>query len=585
MGKLPYKNISEPKKLTSYWLSEWPLCLAIAFTGLLYNAGMLVSPYFEGRLVDAIEGGSSYSDVVILLGIFILSMALVLTARALKRYTVRRFANNTSTSMRRILENNLLRRPLGDHDVGTALSKLIGDVDLVVEGMRKLTTELFDTVLMFVFYIAYLLLFDWAMTLYALIPVFLAVLLSFLMRHAIYKANAEARKCAGKLSQFTYDAFDNAMTYRLYGRDEDHEKEYDALLKEYEKKNVRAAILTDTMVPLANLVALLGLIPIFLIAPSKIVLSSPLSASIPNVLLPNWTLGALTSYLTTFVLMASKASKTAKLFGSIEKGLASWKRIKPLIQPYEPYPEAVVVAQDSELILKDFSLSLDGKKLIGPLNLRAKKGEIIGLTGQVASGKSAFLKALMGVLPYEGSAILFGKELRDYTPEERAGTILLMPHQNELFTSTIEENIAYEGKESVLPYLEDVSFTEDLKAMPLLEKTMVGNEGLKLSGGQQERLALARSLYHAKSLLLLDDPFASVDPKTEGAILSSLRERTKDSLVILVSHRLGAFKDLDQVVVFRPEKSPEVGSEKELLKSSVTYQSLYALQKKGGEGA
>jgi len=585
MGKLPYKNISEPKKLTSYWLSEWPLCLAIAFTGLLYNAGMLVSPYFEGRLVDAIEGGSSYSDVVILLGIFILSMALVLTARALKRYTVRRFANNTSTSMRRILENNLLRRPLGDHDVGTALSKLIGDVDLVVEGMRKLTTELFDTVLMFVFYIAYLLLFDWAMTLYALIPVFLAVLLSFLMRHAIYKANAEARKCAGKLSQFTYDAFDNAMTYRLYGRDEDHEKEYDALLKEYEKKNVRAAILTDTMVPLANLVALLGLIPIFLIAPSKIVLSSPLSASIPNVLLPNWTLGALTSYLTTFVLMASKASKTAKLFGSIEKGLASWKRIKPLIQPYEPYPEAVVVAQDSELILKDFSLSLDGKTLIGPLNLRAKKGEIIGLTGQVASGKSAFLKALMGVLPYEGSAILFGKELRDYTPEERAGTILLMPHQNELFTSTIEENIAYEGKESVLPYLEDVSFTEDLKAMPLLEKTMVGNEGLKLSGGQQERLALARSLYHAKSLLLLDDPFASVDPKTEGAILSSLRERTKDSLVILVSHRLGAFKDLDQVVVFRPEKSPEVGSEKELLKSSVTYQSLYALQKKGGEGA
>jgi ABC-type multidrug transport system fused ATPase/permease subunit len=585
MGKLPYKNISEPKKLTSYWLSEWPLCLAIAFTGLLYNAGMLVSPYFEGRLVDAIEGGSSYSDVVILLGIFILSMALVLTARALKRYTVRRFANNTSTSMRRILENNLLRRPLGDHDVGTALSKLIGDVDLVVEGMRKLTTELFDTVLMFVFYIAYLLLFDWAMTLYALIPVFLAVLLSFLMRHAIYKANAEARKCAGKLSQFTYDAFDNAMTYRLYGRDEDHEKEYDALLKEYEKKNVRAAILTDTMVPLANLVALLGLIPIFLIAPSKIVLSSPLSASIPNVLLPNWTLGALTSYLTTFVLMASKASKTAKLFGSIEKGLASWKRIKPLIQPYEPYPEAVVVAQDSELILKDFSLSLDGKKLIGPLNLRAKKGEIIGLTGQVASGKSAFLKALMGVLPYEGSAILFGKELRDYTPEERAGTILLMPHQNELFTSTIEENIAYEGKESVLPYLEDVSFTEDLKAMPLLEKTMVGNEGLKLSGGQQERLALARSLYHAKSLLLLDDPFASVDPKTEGAILSSLRERTKDSLVILVSHRLGAFKDLDQVVVFRPEKSPEVGSEKELLKSSVTYQSLYAHQKKGGEGA
>ena len=65
MGKLPYKNISEPKKLTSYWLAEWPLCLAIAFTGLLYNAGMLVSPYFEGRLVDAIEGGGQVGRTIV----------------------------------------------------------------------------------------------------------------------------------------------------------------------------------------------------------------------------------------------------------------------------------------------------------------------------------------------------------------------------------------------------------------------------------------------------------------------------------------------------------------------------------------
>lgn len=582
MGELPAKTIKKPKELFSYWLAEWPLGLAIALTGLLYNGGMLVSPYFEGRLVDAIEGGASYSDVLLLLGIFILSMGIVLTSRALKRYTVRRFANNTSVSMRKILENNLLHGRFGEKDVGTTLSKLIGDVDLVVEGMRKLTTELFDTVLMFVFYIAYLLLYDWELTLYALIPVFLAILLSFLLRHAIYKANSEARKTAGSLSHYTYDSFDNAMTYRLYGRDQAHEREYDALLGEYEKKNVRAQVLTDTMVPLSNLVALLGLIPIFLIVPSKIVLSAPLSFAIPDLMTSYWTLGALTSYLTTFVLMASKASKTAKLFGSIEKGLASWKRIKPLIEPYEPYPESKVLAEDPELVLKDFSLKIDSKTLIGPLNLVAKKGQIIGLTGVVASGKSAFVSALNGKLPYEGSALLFGKELRDYTPEERAGTLLTMPHQNELFTSTIEENIAYGDSKSVQPFLKDVSFSEDMKDMPLQEKTMVGNEGLKLSGGQQERLALARSLYHIKPLLILDDPFASVDPKTEKAILGQLRERSKDSLVLLISHRLSAFKDLDQVVVFLPGESPEVGTEQELLAKSATYRSLHTLQSQGG---
>jgi hypothetical protein len=79
--------------------------------------------------------------------------------------------------------------------------------------------------------------------------------------------------------------------------------------------------------------------------PAKVASGPALSAPIPGIMKRTWTLGAFTSYLTTFVLMASKASKTAKLFGSIEKGLASWKRIKPLIKPYAPYAQPVTVAQ------------------------------------------------------------------------------------------------------------------------------------------------------------------------------------------------------------------------------------------------
>ena len=139
-----------------------------------------------------------------------------------------------------------------------------------------------------------------------------------------------------------------------------------------------------------------------------------------------WTLGAFTSYLTTFVLMASKASKTAKLFGSIEKGLASWKRIKPIIKPYAPYAQPVTVAQNDELVLKDFSLTIEGKTLISHLDLTAKRGQIIGITGPIASGKSAFTKVFSQTLPYEGSVSLFGKELSAYSPAELAGTIVTM---------------------------------------------------------------------------------------------------------------------------------------------------------------
>jgi ABC-type bacteriocin/lantibiotic exporters, contain an N-terminal double-glycine peptidase domain len=137
---------------------------------------------------------------------------------------------------------------------------------------------------MFIFYIAYLFLFDVTMTLYVLIPVFVAVLVAFLMRKAIFSASSQARKANGKMTASTYDLFDNAITYRIYGRDQDHLKDYDGLLADYEKKNVRASALTDMMIPLANIIALIGLVPLFIMGPAKVASGSALSAPIPGIM-------------------------------------------------------------------------------------------------------------------------------------------------------------------------------------------------------------------------------------------------------------------------------------------------------------
>jgi ATP-binding cassette subfamily B multidrug efflux pump len=586
MGKPLYQKIKKPANLLSYWSAQLPLCLAITLTGFLYNFGMLASPYFEGRIVDVIEAKSPLADVLTLIGIFIGVIAFVLLARALKRYTVRRFANNTTLAMRLILENNILHRSLKsgeDSGVGSLLAKVISDVEATVEGMRKLTTEIFDTVVMFFFYIIFLFLYDATMTLYALIPVGVAILVAFLMRKAIFRASSSARKANSNLSNMTYDLFDNAITYRIYGRDEDHAKAYDGVLKDYEKKTVKSLTLTDLMIPLAEVIAMLGLIPVFILGPEKVVAAAPLSAPINGLMNSTWTLGAFTTYLTTFVLMATKASKTAKLFGSIEKGLASWKRIRPLITPYEEYRKPVEVSGSPKLSISHLRLTIEDKTLLSDFSFEAEKGQIIGITGPIASGKSAFAKLFFQILPYEGSLVCFGKEVRDYAPEEIAGSFLYMPHHNELFTDSIKNNIALGEDKDVLPYLADVSFQEDLNTMAEKENTIVGNEGVKLSGGQQERLALARSLYHRKSLLILDDPFASVDPKTEQEILSHLRETCGDSLVLLISHRLTSFKNLDNIVVFHGDGTYEMGKEKDLLSRSDLYRTLYSLQNDQGK--
>jgi len=586
MAKPLYQKIKDPNRLTSYWVAQIPLCIAIGITGFIYNFGMLASPYFEGRIVDSIESKTPLQNVMILTGIFIGTIAVVLIARALKRYTVRRFANNTTVAMRSLLGNALLHRSLAsgeDSSIGSTLSKVISDVEAVVEGMRKLTTEVFDTLVMLLFYIAFLFLYDVEMTLYVLIPVALAILVAFLMRKAIFHTSSDARKANSSMAGMTYDLFDNAMNYRIYGRDQKHLEQYDGLLKDYEKKTVKASALTDIMIPLANVIALLGLIPIFIIAPQRIAANASLSAPIPGLMNAQWSLGAFTTYLTTFILMASKASHTAKLFGSIEKGLASWKRVKPLIASYQGYAPEVEVAETKRMVIRDFSLEIDGKTLLSHFNYEAHQGQIIGITGPIASGKSAFAKTFFQLLPYSGSLSVFGKEVRDYRSEEIAGTFTLMPHHNELFTDTIKNNIALGEEQDVMPYLRDVSFSKDLEMMSEKENTLVGNEGFKLSGGQQERLALARSLYHRKRLLILDDPFASVDPTTEKEILVHLREDCGDSLVLLISHRLTSFKDLDGIIVLHGDGEAEVGKEEELLQKSDLYQTLFALQNTSGK--
>jgi ATP-binding cassette subfamily B multidrug efflux pump len=587
--KTTIKTVRHPEKLWSFFKSQLGTLIIITLSGLLYNFGMLANPIFQGRLIDAVNQDAYQKDpsqILMLLLYYVIAIAAVQTVRAIKRYYVRRFAYVVTASMRRNIYNNLLHetsQELKSQNIGTLISRAVSDTSNAVEGMRKLTTEIFDTVVLFIFYIVYLFLFDATITALSLISVAVAVVLSFVFRRLIFNASVKARKSNSQLSGQTFDLFDHALTYRVYGRDEDNLKTYDKTLGDYEKYNRIATVLTDTMIPAAQTVALLGLIPLIYLGSGYVISQRPLAFAPIGLGETTWTIGIFSTYLSTFVLMAKKASHTAKLFSSIENGLASWKRIQPFMKEYQDYPYGTKEDQEATLSLKDFSVTVDQRTLISSLNLEARQGQIIGITGPIASGKSVLGKALLGLLPYQGSATMFGKEISSYSPADTHSRIGYMPHQASLFTESLADNIALGEDKAVLPYLEKVDFMTDMESMPDKEKTIVGNEGVKLSGGQQERIALARTFYHGKKILILDDPFASVDVLTERKILANLREETKASLVLFVSHRLTAFPDLDQIIVLDGQGGTQVGTHEELLASSPTYQSLWALQVNANE--
>ena len=156
----------------------------------------------------------------------------------------------------------------------------------------------------------------------------------------------------------------------------------------------------------------------------------------------------------------------------------------------------------------------------------------------------------------------------------------------------MEANILMGDSMDPMPYVRAVCLDQDLQDMPLGLQTRIGDGGIRLSGGQQKRVALARTLAHARPILILDDPFSALDRRTEAEIFRNLQEFVceKGLIVLLISHRLTLFPQMDQVIWM--ERNVQAGSDsvsyivsthEELCRSCARYAELYEIQAKGGD--
>lgn len=349
-----------PDRIGSYFRAEWLSLTFVTLSGLLYNVGLLAAPWFEGRLAqclaDILGGRAAAAQMAM----------LVLAARFIKRFYVRRFANNINRRMKGILYANLVRQSrtaLEKEGAGELMTKAISDVDDCVEGMRKFTTEIFDT----------------------------------------------------------------------------------------------------------------------------------------------------------------------------------------------------------------------------GLTLTARPGDIIGVTGPVACSKSTLGRVFLCEAPYGGSARFGQREFSSLTPRQISSTVGYLGHDPELSADTIRNNILCGEELDAAPYLAVASLDKEVAAMEDSPDTVIGSRGTRLSGGQAQRLALARTLAHPRPVLVLDDPFSALDRGTEGAIFAGLQAYAKDKVVFLISHRLYHFPLLQQII-FMEDGQTTVDTHQELMVSVPVYRQLYESQA-GGEQA
>ena len=571
MAKLKIEPMKNPDKIINYWKKEKFVVACILIFGLTFNISIILGPIYQGKLIDSIVGGGSLSSIVTLTGTYVVLIGTIQLLRYFKRFYIRRFANSTSATMRLMIYNNIMHKSISELDnenTGNLMTRAISDVDLCVEGMRKFTTELFDTGVLMTAYIISLLVYDVKITILSILYIPIAMMLAEKLKSIIYKYSIDFRKKSSEVASITFDSIENAMLYRVNGMEAQNRAKYNAELEDLQNKAIKANILENSMQPIYNVIAMIGIIMVIYFGGAKAINGG-------------WTVGIFSTYITMFIAMANKASKAAKLFNSVQKSQVSWKRIKPYLKEYENKDTAANINKDStKLSVENLGLryAVSKENIIENISFEGKQGDIIGVTGPIASGKSTLGISLTGLYPYLGSIKIDGKELTSYSEYERSQMISYLGHKSELFSDTIYNNITLGNEKDITSVLKDVCFDTDLAAMPDGQNTLVGNSGIRLSGGQQARISLARALLNKNKIIIIDDPFSAVDMKTEETIIENLKNNYKHSLIILISHRLTIFSKISQVVFLNNDKMTEYGAHNELMKTSDLYATIFNLQ-------
>ncbi len=571
-----------PDRVFSYFRLEWLPLAFVTLSGLVYNIGLLATPWFEGRLVqclaDILGGSETAAKMAMLVSAYILVTLLVQAARFVKRFYVRRFANNINRRMKGILYANLVRQSraaLEKEGAGELMTKAISDVDDCVEGMRKFTTEVFDTGVALVGYAVMLLVYDWRLALLSLLFTPVSYVCAAWMKKPVQRAGAAYKKAAGALSAATLDRAQNAVTYRIYGCEDARAEKYEDALNTYEKTAVRSNVWQSALPPLYLAASEAGVLFILWFG-AKNVLGTGWSV---------WDIAAFTTFLSCFTKLVVKSSKAAKLFNAVQKAEVSWTRIKPLMkQPEQLAP--LRIPEPADVTLENLSFAYGGEPVFTGLSLTARPGDIIGITGPVACGKSTLGRVFLCEAPYGGSARFGGTEFSALAPRQISATVGYLGHDPELSADTVQNNVLCGSEQEAEPYLAEAALDDEVRRMEQGLETVIGPGGTRLSGGQAQRLALARTLAHRRPVLVLDDPFSALDRNTEDIVFRNLQEYAKDKVVFLISHRLYHFPQMQQVIFMDGGKTT-VGTHAELMAAEPVYLQLYESQtsQKGGEGA
>ncbi len=236
-------------------------------------------------------------------------------------------------------------------------------------------------------------------------------------------------------------------------------------------------------------------------------------------------------------------------------------------------------ADVGEIAIKNLSFQFGERKIIDDLSLSIKKGEKIAFVGESGSGKSTLIKILLGLLKYnQGKVRLGDMELSGICLNNLYDRVSYLSQDAPVFDGTIKENLVFEKKvseEQMLGALSEVQLSHLVENLAEGLNTEIGEKGTCLSGGEKQRLALARLWFEDSELVILDEATSAMDNLTEENAMKSVMQKMKDKTVIAIAHRLNSIAGFDRIILFREGKIVGQGTFEELLRTDSYFMDLY----------
>ena len=305
-------------------------------------------------------------------------------------------------------------------------------------------------------------------------------------------------------------------------------------------------------------------------------------------------LGDFNSFLSYSMQILMNVMMMAMIFMNLVLSRASMQRISEVLDEeidIKDPEDSDLKVEDGSIIFKhvDFSYFKDENNLaLENANISIKSGETIGIIGGTGSSKTTFVSLIPRLYDVtKGELIVGGHNVKEYKQQELRDNVAMVLQKNVLFSGTIKENLKWGDLEAtdeeIIEACKKAQAHDFIMSFPEGYETVLGQGGVNVSGGQKQRLCIARALLKKPKIIILDDSTSAVDTATDAAIRQAFRETLTDVTTIIIAQRISSIQDSDRIIVLDEGKIDQVGTHEELLKTNEIYQEVYTSQMKGAE--